>query len=76
MEILKTEDLTPGVRTLITSGLHTDKIGIVVAKGTQTILLDIGEPLLICELPEHLEPVPKDLARILNVYSDHIFYWG
>jgi hypothetical protein len=57
MDILKTEDLILGVRTRITAGLHTDKIGIVLAKGTQTILLDIGEPSLICELPEHLEPV-------------------
>ncbi|WP_339189862.1 hypothetical protein MKY54_05500 [Paenibacillus sp. FSL P2-0121] len=33
----------------------------MLAKGTQTVLLDIGELLLISELPERIEPTPEDL---------------
>lgn len=57
---MKIEELTLGVRVRITDGFHIGKIGIVIAKGTQTVLLDIGEPLLISELPEHLELAPED----------------
>ncbi|MEK5415912.1 hypothetical protein [Paenibacillus sp. FSL L8-0708] len=57
---MKVEELTLGVRVRITYGFHISKIGIVIAKGTQTVLLDIGEPLLISELPEYLEPAPED----------------
>lgn len=57
---MKLEDLIYGVRVRITDGFHIDKIGIVLAKGTETVLLDIGEPLLISEPPEHLEPLPED----------------
>lgn len=57
---MKTEELTLGLRVHITAGFHNAKIGIVIAKGTQTVLLDIGEPLLISELPEHLEPAPEN----------------
>lgn len=57
---MKIEELTLGVRVRIKDGFHIGKIGIVIAKGTQTVLLDIGEPLLINVLPEHLEPVPED----------------
>lgn len=57
---LEIEDLTLGIRILITAGPNAGKIGIVVAKGTQTILLDIGESSLIDELPEHLESASED----------------
>lgn len=60
MEELKIEELELGVRVHIKEGFHIGKIGIVIAKGTQTVLLDIGEPLLISELPEYLEPAPED----------------
>jgi hypothetical protein len=58
--IVKAEELTFGLRVRIIDGFHIGKIGIVIAKGTQTVLLDIGEPLLISEPPEHLEPAPED----------------
>jgi len=58
--IMKAEELTLGLRVRVKDGFHIGKIGIVLAKGTQTVLLDIGEPLLINVLPEHLEPVPED----------------
>ncbi|OME23433.1 hypothetical protein [Paenibacillus odorifer] len=57
---MKAEELTLGVRVRITDGFHIGKIGIVIAKGTQTVLLDIGEPLLISMLPAHLEKAPED----------------
>ncbi|WP_339815591.1 hypothetical protein [Paenibacillus sp. FSL R5-0928] len=60
MKEVKIEELTLGVRVCITYGIHISKIGIVIAKGTQTVLLDIGEPLLISVLPAHLEPAPED----------------
>ncbi|MEK4449950.1 hypothetical protein [Paenibacillus sp. FSL L8-0506] len=56
---MKAEELTFGLRVRIIDGFHIGKIGIVIAKGTQTVLLDIGEPLLINVLPKHLEPAPK-----------------
>ncbi|OME58257.1 hypothetical protein BSK59_08740 [Paenibacillus odorifer] len=58
---MKIEELTLGLRVRVIDGFHIGKIGIVIAKGTQTVLLDIGEPLLISELPEYLEPTPEDL---------------
>ncbi|WP_340034052.1 hypothetical protein [Paenibacillus sp. FSL H3-0302] len=57
------DNITPGLRVRIIAGFHSSKIGIVLAKGTQTVLLDIGEPLLISELPVHLEPVPEDTLK-------------
>ncbi|MNB71351.1 hypothetical protein D3C75_179140 [compost metagenome] len=57
---MKAEELTLGVRVRITDGFHIGKIGIVIAKGTQTVLLDIGEPLLISVLPGNLKPAPED----------------
>lgn len=57
---MKVEELTLGVRVRIIDGFHIGKIGIVIAKGTKNVLLDIGEPLLISEPPEHLESAPKD----------------
>ncbi|MEK5277717.1 MULTISPECIES: hypothetical protein [Paenibacillus] len=57
---MKAEEITLGIRVRITYGFHISKIGIVLAKGTKTVLLDIGEPLLISMLPEHLEPTPED----------------
>lgn len=53
-------EITIGIRVRITVGFHLGKIGTVLAKGTETVLLDIGEPLLISEPPEHLEPAPED----------------
>lgn len=53
-------DITLGLRIRIIAGFRSGKIGIVLAKETQIVLLDIGEPLLISELPEHLEPAPED----------------
>lgn len=52
--------VTPGLRVQITKGHWQDRTGIVLAIGAKTILIDIGEPLLISELPEHLEPAPLD----------------
>lgn len=60
MEEVKIEELKLGVRVRIKEGFHIGKIGIVIAKGTETVLLDIGEPLLISEPPEHLGPAPED----------------
>lgn len=57
---MKLEDVTLGARVSITDGHWKDRTGTVIAIGTRTILLDIGEPLLISELPEHLEPAPED----------------
>ncbi len=56
-------EINIGTRVRIKDGFHIGKIGIVIAKGTQTVLLDIGEPLLISELPEHLEPTPEDTLK-------------
>lgn len=53
-------EITIGIRVRIITGFHTGRIGIVLAKGTQTVLLDIDEPLLINEPLEHLEPAPED----------------
>lgn len=57
---MKIEEITLGIQVRITYGFHISKIGIVIAKGTQTVLLDIGEPLLISVLPAHLEKAPED----------------
>lgn len=57
---MKAKDLTLGLRVQITKGHWQDRTGIVLAIGAKTILIDIGEPLLISELPEHLEPAPPD----------------
>ncbi|MEK4453883.1 hypothetical protein [Paenibacillus sp. FSL L8-0506] len=57
---MNSNKITLGIRVRITDGFHIGKIGIVIAKGTRTVLLDIGEPLLISEPPEHLEPAPED----------------
>jgi hypothetical protein len=57
---MKLEDLIYGIRVRIITGFHTGKIGIVLAVGSKTVLLDIGEPLLISEPYEHLEPAPED----------------
>ncbi|MDH6430301.1 MULTISPECIES: hypothetical protein [Paenibacillus] len=57
------DNITPGLRVRIIDGFHIGKIGIVLAKGTKTVLLDIGEPLLISVLPEHLEPAPEDTLK-------------
>jgi hypothetical protein len=52
-------EITIGIRVCIITGFHIGKIRIVLAKETQTVLLDIGEPLPISVLPKHLEPVPE-----------------
>ncbi|MEK4193313.1 MULTISPECIES: hypothetical protein [unclassified Paenibacillus] len=57
---MKIEELILGVRVRIKDGFHIGKIGIVIAKGTQTVLLDIDEPLLISVLPAYLEPAPEN----------------
>ncbi|WP_340010392.1 MULTISPECIES: hypothetical protein [unclassified Paenibacillus] len=57
---MKIEELTLGVQVRIIDGFHISKIGIVIAKGTKNVLLDIGEPLLISVLPAHLKPAPED----------------
>ncbi|HEY4429570.1 MAG TPA: hypothetical protein VGN87_00885 [Paenibacillus sp.] len=53
-------EITIGIRVRIIAGFHSNKIGFVLAKGTHTILIDVGEALLISELPEHLENAPED----------------
>ncbi|MEK4878960.1 hypothetical protein MKX34_11935 [Paenibacillus sp. FSL R5-0636] len=57
---MKIEELKLGVRVRIKNGFHINKIGIVIAKGTQTVLLDIDEPLLISVLPAYLETAPEN----------------
>ncbi|BCG57500.1 hypothetical protein [Paenibacillus sp. URB8-2] len=56
-------DITPGQRVLIAenhpSG-YGGRTGRVLAKGTRTVLIDIGEPLLASIEPEYLEPAPDD----------------
>ena len=59
-------NITPGIRVLITAGYHIGKTGRVIAVGTFAplepikALIDINEPLLIHELPEHLEPTLEE----------------
>ncbi|MNC11766.1 hypothetical protein D3C75_594730 [compost metagenome] len=53
-------NITPGLRVRINTGHWTDRTGTVLAIGTKTVLLDIGEPLLISVLPKHLEKAPED----------------
>ncbi|MNT90866.1 hypothetical protein D3C72_2318720 [compost metagenome] len=57
---MRIKDVTLGVRVSIIDGHWKGRIGTVIAIGTRTVLLDIGEPMLISELPEHLEPTPED----------------
>ncbi|WP_310550832.1 hypothetical protein [Paenibacillus glufosinatiresistens] len=59
--------ITPGLRVRITAGHWTGRTGSIVAVGTFEggpmqigVLVDIGEPLLIHELPEHLELAPEE----------------
>ncbi|SEU32884.1 hypothetical protein SAMN03159358_0168 [Paenibacillus sp. NFR01] len=59
--------ITPGLRVRITAGHWRGRTGSVVAVGTFqggseriAVLLDIDEPLLIREMPEHLDPAPED----------------
>lgn len=53
-------DITPGLRVRINTGHWINRTGTVLAIGAKTVLIDIGEPLLINEPPEHLEPAPED----------------
>lgn len=58
---MKLEDLTLGVRVSITDGHWKGRTGTVIAIGTRTVLLDIGEPMLISEMPERLQLALEDL---------------
>lgn len=52
---MKLEDVTVGVRVRITEVHWQGRTGIVLAVGAKTILIDIGEPLLVNEMPDDLE---------------------
>lgn len=53
-------NIKQGDHVRITAGHWIDRIGTVSQIGDKTIVIDIGEPLLISEPPEHLEPAPED----------------
>jgi hypothetical protein len=57
---MKLDEITLGLRVRICGGHWSGRHGIVLAIGSKTVLLDIGEPLLISEPPEHLELAPED----------------
>lgn len=57
---MKLDEITIGLRVRNCTGHWSGRYGIVLAIGSKTVLLDIGEPLLISEPPEHFEPSPED----------------
>lgn len=57
---MKLDEITIGLRVRIYASHWSERYGIVLDIGSKTILIDIGEPLLISEPPEHLEPAPED----------------
>ncbi|SET61554.1 hypothetical protein SAMN03159358_2193 [Paenibacillus sp. NFR01] len=53
-------EITLGMRVRITAGHWAGRTGFIRHMKDGKAVIDICEPLLISELPEHLEPAPDD----------------